>query len=148
MKKNLLLQAVIILSFSSLAPSFGQGVDILQKAYLHIEQKYGLTKESLGDLKVIRQYRTAHNQVEHVQLVQTYKGIEISGSSINLAFQQNGVVSSVGHHLKMLDKFPVTEKQPKLTAGEAITRAAISLGQPSRSVPDIKKLHGQGHTCV
>ncbi|HQW02686.1 MAG TPA: M36 family metallopeptidase, partial [Saprospiraceae bacterium] len=144
MKKNLLLQTVIILSFSSLAPSFGQGVDILQKAYLHIEQKYGLNKETLGELKVIRQYRTAHNEVEHVQLVQTYKGIEISGSSINLAFQQNGAVSSVRHHLKMLDKFPVMEKQPKLTAGEAITRAATSLGQPSRSVPELKDYTDKG----
>lgn len=144
MKKNLLLQTVIILSFSSLSPAFGQAVDYLQKAYLHIEQKYGLTKESLGELKVIRQYQTAHNKVEHMQLVQTYKGIEISGSSINIAVQQNGVVSSVGHHLKRLDKFPVTEKQPKLTAGEAITRAATSLGQPSRSVPELKNYTEKG----
>lgn len=144
MKMKLILQTVIILSFSNLAPSFGQGVDILQKAYLHIEQKYGLNKETLGELKVIRQYRTAHNEVEHVQLVQMYKGIEISGSSINLAFQQNGAVSSVGHHLKRLDKFPVTEKQPKLSAGEAITRVATSLGQPSRSVPELKNYTDKG----
>lgn len=144
MKKKLLLQTVIIMSFSFLTPSFGQVVDYLPKAYEHIELKYGLTKESLGELKVIRQYRSAHNQVEHVQLVQKYKDIEISGSSINLAFQQNGVVSSIGHHLKMMDKFPVTQKQPKLTAGEAITRAATSLGQPSRSVPALKKYTDKG----
>lgn len=144
MKMKLLLQTVIILSFSSLSPAFGQSVDYLPKAYLHIEAKYGLTRESLGELKVIRQYRTTHNQVQHVQLAQTHRNIEIAGSGINLAFQQNGAVSSIGHHLKMLDKFPVTEKQPKLTAGEAITRVATSLGQPSRSVPELKNYKDKG----
>jgi extracellular elastinolytic metalloproteinase len=144
MKKSLHLQFLILLVLSAFTPAFGQSGDYLQKSYQHIETKYGLTPESVGELKIRRQYATAHNHVEHLQLVQVYKGIEISGSGINLAFQQNGTVSSVNHNLKMLDKFPVTEQHPKLTMGEAITRAAISLGQPSRSIPGLKKYTDKG----
>ncbi len=144
MKKSLLFQSLILLVLFAITPAFGQAGNYLQKSYQHIQTKYGLTPESVGELKIIRQYYTAHNQVEHLQLVQTYEGIEISGSGINLAFQQNGTISSVSHNLKMLDKFQVTEKHPKITPGEAITRAAISLGQPSRSIPGLKKYTDKG----
>jgi extracellular elastinolytic metalloproteinase len=144
MKKSLHLQFLILLVLSAFTPAFGQSGDYLQKSYQHIETKYGLTPESVGELKIRRQYATAHNHVEHLQLVQVYQGIEISGSGINLAFQQNGTVSSVNHNLKMMDKFPVTEKHPKLTMEEAITRAAISLGQPSRDAPGLKKYTDKG----
>ena len=144
MKKLLLLKTVLLLSVLFISSSYGQSADLLQKAYQHIEAKYGITRTSIGDLRIKSLYQTEHNQVAHVYFVQTYRDVDILGSGINIAIQKNGIVSSVSHNLKMLDKFPVTHKQAKVPAGEAITIAARSLGQDTRSIPSLKAIKDNG----
>ncbi len=144
MKQLLLLQAVFLLSFSFMNNSYGQSADLLEKAYQHIESKYGLSKTAVGDLKIKSQYRSSHNQAEHVHFNQTFGDIDIISSEINLTILKDGSIISIGHNLKALDQFPVLPKQPSLSAGEAIPIAAGSLGQVSRSVPAIIKHTSDG----
>jgi extracellular elastinolytic metalloproteinase len=144
MKKHLLLQTVFLLSSSFITFSFGQSADYLQRAYQHIASKYNLDRNQIGELRIKSQYSSAHNRVEHVYLVQTYKDVDILGTGINLAFQPNGQIISIGHHLKGLDKFPVTQRQARLSAAEAIVQAANSLGQDTRSLPAFKRTSSKG----
>ena len=134
--KNLLpALAVLLLSLSIVLPAQSQSAGYLQQAYTHIASKYGLDATAVGDLQISKQYVTSHNQVVHVQFVQTLQGTPILGSGINMAFLSNGTCNSVGHNLFRLDKYPAKPMTPSITAGESITRAAATLGQTGRSAP-------------
>ena len=123
MKKHLLSLTVFLLSSSFITFSFGQSADYLQKAYQHIASKYNLDRNQIGELRIKSQYSSAHNLVEHIYLVQTYKDVDILGTGINLAFQPNGQIISIGHNLKGLDKFPVT--LPPTVAAAAPTACSL-----------------------
>ncbi len=144
MKKILLLLTVLTLSPSLLNTAFGQSVDYLQAAYAHIEEKYELNPSTIGDLKIHHQYKSAHNQVEHVILVQTFKDVEVFGTQINLAFLKDGQVISVGHNLIRLNKISLPSPSPRITAGEAISGAAVSLDMANRSTPVLKSVSNDG----
>lgn len=144
MKKIQLLIAAYLLTFGFITFSISQSPDYLQRAYTHIEDTYGLEQGKIGDLKIKSQYHSAHNGVDHLTLVQVADGIEIFGTSIMLAFQKNGKVSSVNHQLRRLDQYPVNRKTPKLSAAQAIPIAAASLGVTGRSAPSFIRQTQQG----
>ncbi len=144
MKKLLLLQTVLMLSSPFIPNAISQSSDYLQRAYTYIEETYGLDKASLGDLKIKDQYRSEHNQVEHIHLAQTYKDIELNSSSINLAFLPDGRIYNVGHHLTSLDQIKFSDSKSKVTPETAIRAASASLGISSRSTTSISRYTDKG----
>ena len=144
MKKLLLFQTVFLLSSSLISLSFGQATDYVQKAYQHIETKYGLDRESIGGLKITDQYRNSHNYSQQVFLTQTHDGIEINGTSIGLIVLPDGRVFSTGHRLKNFTSFPTGKGDAKLSPTEAISVVAGSLGITSRAVPEISRYTPKG----
>ena len=144
MKKHLLLLTVCLLSSPFITDTFCQSSNYLPRAYAFIEATYGLDKASLGDLKIKDHYRSENNGVEHIHLAQTYKGIEINSSSINLAFLPDGRIMNVGHHLTSLEQIKLSDAKAKIAPESAIRAAAASLGISSRSTTSISRYTDNG----
>lgn len=139
MKKLLLLQAVFALSILPLFHLQGQSDDYLAKAYAYLSSEYGLDQKALGALKIDYQYRTDHNQVEHVHFVQVYNDLKIFGTHFNLAVQPNGKVSASGHQLMVIDPYPSITHVPAISPAEAIGVVAGELGIQSRAATTITR---------
>src|SRR5687767_8273964 len=104
MKKFLLLQTALLLSVVFAQPLSSQSsTDYLIQSYEFIKHEIGLDAKAIGQLKIKNQYKSDHNQVEHVHLVQVINGYEIFGTSVNLAFLRNGRVSATSHRLTIID---------------------------------------------
>ena len=144
MKKILLLQAVFLLSGLFISTLSAQTPDYLTQAYQFIGDEFGLDKKAIGQLRIKDQYRSEHNQVEHVFLVQTYNDLDIFGTSIKLAFLPNGKIYSNGHRLTILDGIPFSSAKPNFTAPQAIGIVANELGTPTRAVPVITRFTDSG----
>ena len=144
MKKLLLFQAVFLLSSTFISVSFGQATDYIQKAYQYIETKYGLDRESVGELKITDQYMSEHNKAQHVYLTQAFNGIDITGTSISLTFLPDGRILSTSHRLKSFNPFPVGSGDAIVTPAEAIIVVAGSLGISSRAIPEITRYTQKG----
>src|SRR5688572_25804421 len=139
MKKILLSQAVILLSFIFISPAFSQATDFITRSYEFIKNEYGLDRKSIGELKIKDNYRTDHNNVDHVYLVQMHNGVEIFGTGINLAFLQDGHIVGNNHRLTIMDGVSVPSVSPKISAPKAIGIVGNSLGVASRAVPGITR---------
>src|SRR5687768_8032566 len=137
MNKSLLSQAVILLSFFLITPVFSQSSDYLTRAYDFIKTEYGLGKSEIGELKIKNQYISDHNKVTHVYLTQAHNGVEIFGTSINLAFLANGEILTTGHRLTILDSKIFSESNARVSAPEAIGIVARDLGITTRAIPGI-----------
>ena len=146
MKRFLLSQAVMLLSFITLSTAFSQSTDYLSRAYDFVKTQYSLDQKALGELKIKDQYVTDHNQVVHVHLVQAHNGIEIFGTSINLAFLPDGKISSVSHRLTILDGHHLPGSSPSISAPEAIGIVAKDLGITTRSIPSVSRVTPKGVT--
>jgi uncharacterized repeat protein (TIGR01451 family) len=126
----------------SLASS--QTTTYLERAYEYIQNEYGLDPASIGELKIKDQYKSDHNQVEHLYLVQSYRGIDILGTGINLAFLPNGKVMASGHRLTIMDGAPITSVSAKVDAPHAIGIVAAQLGIATRSTPVLTRQLASG----
>jgi uncharacterized repeat protein (TIGR01451 family) len=139
MKKLLMTQTAFLLSFFLISSLSAQTIDYQAKAYQYIKDTYGLDQKSIGDLKIKDRFTSPKNGVEHVHFVQTYKGFEIFGTEINLAFQKDGKISSVNHRLTLVDGINFSSTKTKIEAPQAIGIIAGSLGIASRAVPQLIK---------
>lgn len=144
MKIFLTLQSVFLLSALFITPVFSQATDYLSRAYAFISSEHGLDQKAIGELKITDHYRSDHNQVQHIHLVQIHKGIELFGTSINLAFLTNGRIVSNSHRLTVVDGISVSSATPKISAPEAIGIVANNLGIHSRSIPELKRFTDAG----
>ncbi len=90
--------------------------------------KYGFTKEDLEDLAVVTHYRDARSGIEHVYLQQRYKGVPIHNALWSLHRNRQGkVYASKPRFVKgIVDR--VVEAPSRLTAREALLRAAQHIG--------------------
>lgn len=140
------MKTVFLLSSFLLSMAFGQSSDYLNKSFEFIKNEFGLDKKSIGELSIKNQYRTDHNQVEHIHLVQTINGYEIFGTSVNLTFWPNGKISATGHRLTILDGIKASTNIPAITAPQAIGIASGELGAASRAVPSIVRTTHEGLT--
>ncbi|HEX5113280.1 MAG TPA: hypothetical protein VFV79_10555, partial [Saprospiraceae bacterium] len=138
MKKLLPALAALLLSFFSIALSYAQSAFSLPKAYVYLQEKYGLDHATVGDLKVVSRYYEDRNQVERIYLTQTLNGYPVYGSSINLILEKNGKLSSIGHRLIELNKITYANARASITAPQAIKTVAESFGNSSRAVPELK----------
>ncbi len=138
MKRFQLLQAVFLLSVIFMSTAISQTTDYLPGAYEFIKNEYGLDRKAIGELKIKDQYRSDHNQVEHVYLVQVVNGLEIFGTGINLAFLPGGRVSGNSHRLTVVDGIAINSSTPVISAPQAIGIVADNLGITTRSVPVVK----------
>lgn len=139
MKKLLLLVTVALLSPIYFSTAYGQSADYLLRAYAYIEDTYGFGQKSLGELIIKDQFTSDHNQVAHVHLAQAFQGIEIYGTSINLAFLPNGKIYNTGHRLTPLNQIVFQGEKADVMPESAIVVAANSLGITSRSATSIKR---------
>ncbi|MGB3078895.1 MAG: M36 family metallopeptidase [Saprospiraceae bacterium] len=144
MKKLLLLLAVYPLSFLFISSLSAQSIDYTAKASAYIKNEYGLDQKAIGDLKITSQFTDTYNGVTHVHLTQMKDGYEIFGTEINLAFQPNGKISSVGHNLTIIDGQSFSDTHVDLKAPQAIGIVANSLGVATRSVPELKNYNPAG----
>src|SRR5688500_9819805 len=144
MKRLVLLPAVILLSLLSISPLRGQSTDYLTRAYEFINKEHGLDQKAIGELKIKDQYRTEHNQVEHVYLVQTFKGVEVLGTNLNLAFLPDGRIFGSSHNFMIMDGIEMPSENPAITAAEAIGISGKELGISSRAIPEFVRYTAKG----
>ncbi len=139
MKKNLLLTTVLLLSFIPLFHLQAQSAELTAKIYQHLESRYGIPSKSVGALHIRSRYISDHNGVEHIHLFQSYQGIEILGTGINIAMLPDGRVISAGHQLRDISGIVFPAPHGIVKPSEAIGIAALSLGQTpsSRSAPGL-----------
>lgn len=93
----------------------------------------GLTQDDIADVGVTDLYPSEHNGVTHVYLVQRYRGIEVAGARMTLNVTASGGVLEVGHRFLPSLASRVQDLPPRLSAGEALSRAKSELG--SRELP-------------
>lgn len=100
--------------------------------YLEQEAKaWGLTKADIADMAVSDNYVSAHNNVEHLYLIQRHKGIEVYNALANFNIR-HGKVLHAGNRLIPNLAAKVNNHQPVLTAEQAVERALLHLGLPKK----------------
>ncbi len=109
-------------------PAQGDPVDIALKYLQTSAGKYGLVSGDLDDLKLTASYETKHNGVTHIYLRQRFGGIEVFGGDVNLNVHRDGSIISLGNRLVTHLRSSVRYPPRTITAGEAVTAAAVYLG--------------------
>jgi extracellular elastinolytic metalloproteinase len=100
---------------------------------------FKLTDRDLQDAKLVRQYRTEANGVEHFVWIQTVEGIELSGGVLNLNVLPSGEILSWGNRFVPNLAAQINVTKPVLNAESAIQIAAKTLGISSNAVLKMKQ---------
>ncbi|MEP6647341.1 MAG: M36 family metallopeptidase [Saprospiraceae bacterium] len=144
MKKLLLSLTGLLLSIATISTIRAQAINYKAKAMEYIRSEYGLDQKAIGDLKIVSQFISENNGVTHVHMVQVKNGLEIFGTEINLAFQSEGKIFSVGHRLTKIEGLSFSNNAAAVSAPQAIGISAGSLGVASRSIPAFKEYSSAG----
>ncbi len=90
--------------------------------------KRGLTQADLSDVVLLSRSVSQHNQTTHIHLRQRLGGIEIANADANVNVSRDGLVISMGNRFVTGLARKVKLRSPRLSASEAILRAARQLG--------------------
>lgn len=112
---------LIFLISQNLVAQTNQIKEILNK---HVE-KIGLPIDQIQEWRIRDQYRSEHNQIEHIYLNQQHHGIDIYNAIGNLGIQSKELVS-LAHNFYSFDKNAV-QFQKNISAREAIIKVARHL---------------------
>ncbi len=100
---------------------------------------FKLTNRDLQDAKLVRQYRTEANGVQHFVWIQTVEGIELSGGVLNTNVLPSGEILSSGNRFVVDLAAKINVTKPTLNAESAIQMAAKALHISSNSVLKMKQ---------
>jgi extracellular elastinolytic metalloproteinase len=89
-------------------------------------QNWQLSKTDIADAAVQQIYRTEHNGVTHVWLIQRRDGIEVFNGLVNVNILPNGEVVFAGN--RFISNLKTNANQPIITAASAIEAVAKHLG--------------------
>ena len=95
-------------------------------------QDLGVAPTDVAAMAVVRQFVSRHNGLTHFALRQTARGIEIDGTDYKIAVDRFGrVFHPAGHLLAGVGaRAESALAAPRITADEAVVRAAAQLGHP------------------
>jgi len=109
-------------------PTGGEPVDIALD-YIHQHRSdLGLTEADLSDVTVSDQYKTEHNGVTHIYLVQRLDGVRVFGAVMNINISANGEVINLGNSMISNLGSRAVVRAPAITPECAIEGAAAHLG--------------------
>jgi uncharacterized repeat protein (TIGR01451 family) len=100
---------------------------------------FKLTERDLRDAKLVRQYRTDANGVQHFIWNQAVEGIELFGGVLNINVLPSGEILSSGNRFVPNLAAQINVTKPVLNAESAIQKAAKTLGITPISVLKMKK---------
>ncbi|MBL7808234.1 MAG: M36 family metallopeptidase [Saprospiraceae bacterium] len=100
--------------------------------------KFELTKTDVADVKVVRQYRTKHNGVNHVWVQQQHHGIPVFNALFGLHVRPNGEVMHVGHRFIHDLGNRINTELPSISAAKALELAMAELGFTGFPVPSLR----------
>ena len=109
---------------SKIAPDAGK----IALQYLQSQRTaWHLTDQDVHQAAVQYQYKTAHNGVSHVYLIQQNFGVELYNGIVNINVLPSGEVLSAGNRFMPDLMGSANTTTPVLTAEEAIRRAAAQI---------------------
>ena len=144
MQKVFLPLFLLLASFFHIPALRAQDQDFIQQVYQHIESKYHLTPDAVGDLHIVHRYTSRHNQLEHISLVQQIDGLPVFGTGIQVAVHPTLGMMSTNHMLKDLGPMKTLARKAQINPGEAILKAADALGIPHTSAPEMLRVKPDG----
>jgi len=107
--------------------------DPLTRLLTHMRERRavsGLEPEDLDDWSLRDRYVTRHNRATHLVLRQRYRGIEVFDADVRVTIASDGRMIGLGNRfLRGLGR-AIHTTQPRLSALEAVERAAAKLGLP------------------
>lgn len=118
---------VLLLAISGVA----LGADAVQVAQDHVlanQASLGLTTSDLDGWAVKNSYRTSHNGVSHVYLVQRVGGIEVFNGIMNVTVSPNDQVLGVGNRFVPHLSMKLNTLAPTVTVTDAVRRVAAEVG--------------------
>ncbi|MEM8997341.1 MAG: M36 family metallopeptidase, partial [Acidobacteriota bacterium] len=89
---------------------------------------FGLTADDVSDYIVTDAYRSEHNGVTHVYLVQRHAGIEVYAGMVNINVARDGSIISLGNRFVANIAGTSNLASPAITAERALESAARHLG--------------------
>lgn len=100
--------------------------------------KFELSKNDVADVKVVREYRTKHNGVNHVWVQQQHRGIPVFNALFGLHVKPSGEVMHVGHRFVHELGNRVNSEMPSISAAKALELAMAELGFTGFPVPGLR----------
>ena len=109
----------------------GQARDALDTAFAHLERErgaLGLEADDLAEWRVVDRHRSAKSGREYLHLCQQVGGIDVKNAQIAMTLDREGRVASVASRAVRGLRRKLDGRTPRLSAREAIERAAAHLG--------------------
>lgn len=132
---NVLTNRIAFLGFILAAFLFSTDIsaqknfDAQQIALNYLKQNaknWQLSDADIADVAVQYSYKTAHNGVTHVYLIQRHAGIEVYNALVNVNILPSGEVFYAGN--RFVSNLKVNEIKPMLTPSKALSLAANEVG--------------------
>lgn len=109
----------------------------------HAEQ-WALSYDDIGEMRMTDAYTSRHNNVTHMYFVQQYYGVDIYGTSYNVNVL-DGEVLSAGHRLLADVSSKIVAGNPRISAGDAVSRTLGELGVAVRAPLLLKQQPSENH---
>ncbi len=100
--------------------------------------KFELTKNDVSDVKIVREYRTAHTGVTHVWAQQQHRGIPLFNGLFGLHVMPSGEVMHLGHRFVNDLDHRINTELPSISAAKAVEMAMANLGFTGFPVPSLR----------
>ncbi len=136
--------------FLTISPLFLTAQSSLDTAIEYLNKtkdEQGFTLQDIEHPKITDEYTSKHNQVTHLYLKQTHKGLEVSNATANLAILRNGKVANAYVHFIPNLSEKINMEEPVLSAEEALEKAILHLKipfrqqiKPSKEVSNVEKM--------
>lgn len=135
---SLLRILVLTLFVGTFSTSFAQNISSsIQKHLVSEQENLGLTDFDLNNWSISAQHKSAQSGYNHIYIVQTYEGIEITKAVASLT-EHNGTAQITGNRLVSDIASRINTSVPSITEAEAINYAASALGLATTN--DLKEI--------
>lgn len=125
--------------------SFASDQQPLSIAQAYLQSHYsdlGLSSADVSNLLVSRQYTTHQTGETYLTFEQSQNGIPVFASDMNATVLDDGRILSLGNRAIPGLQSKLVAGSPTITASDAVTRAAQSLGLSMTGSLDVKKVDG------
>ncbi len=137
MKKDIYI-ILIILLLCIINNSNAQIQTPLDRSLRFVEQQstdWGLLPEDIRDLAVTDMYRSSHNGITHVYLIQRFSGIEIFNAITSVHVSDNGKIFDSPSRFYGQINSKINATKPKISEVKALTQIVNHLGINNALVP-------------
>lgn len=135
---NKLFPVILLCLMSSFA--FAQNVSLEDVAKKYIKSQaadWNLTNRDIEELALYDQLLTQSNGMQTLYFNQSFNGIGIKNSIVNISFDSNGNILYVGNRLQANIKDRIKAYKPTISAAEALLLVSEHLGMKLPAIPRI-----------